>query len=445
MTSPYSTTTGSPGLLAELLDNSPHGVVAYEAVRDANGQILDYRTIYHNAQALVITGHTARQLTDQLLFQRAPHARIQAEALRQVVEERIPHDVQELMPVDNRWFTFENRPLVGGYFTVIRDINDLKQAEQQLTGQNELLRHSADQAEQQQQLLRSVLNASPGSITVERAIRDEAGTIIDFQAILVNPAALVLGGHTEEDVLNRRISDLNPAFKTSGLMAAYQTVLDTGEPFQVEFFYPPLAKFLDISVTRLDDEHVTVLFNDITQARQNARMLQQQNDLLDGVLRTSENAIIVYQTVYDTPEHLTDFRVMLTNQAALRLFNLSLDGAVGKHVTDLYPNTKKTGLWRQYAEVCRTGVTYQTTYFDIDIERWLDVTINKLGDGLVATFSDVTLARRAAEQTESQARLFDGLLDSITSGLSVLEAIRDDAGAVVDVRYVRVRDRKSVV
>ncbi|WP_240699255.1 ATP-binding protein [Spirosoma sordidisoli] len=428
----------SPPLLAELFAGLPHGVIAYEAVRDADGLILDYQTLFYNPQALAIKGHTPEQMTQQLLFQRSPYLRIQADSLRQVVENQTAYDYEELIPISNRWFAFENRPLGNGFFTIIRDIDALKQAEQQLAEQNESLRRGADQALQQQRLIRSVLDTSPIGITVEQAIRDETGDIIDFQAILINPTALAMGGHTEELALSRRISELNPTFRTSGLMAAYQAVISTGEPFHVEFYHPPLARTLEITATRMDQEHLIVLFNDVTQARQDALALQQKNELLNGVLRTSESGIIVFEAVHDQPHQPADFRLLLTNQSARRMFGLEVAGAVGQLLTEIRPATRETGLWKRYNRVYQTGQTYQGQYFDIPTQQWFDVTINKLGDGLVATFNDITQAQLARQQIDEQARLFNGVLCSITNGLSILDLVRDETGAMVDLRYVHV-------
>lgn len=417
-------------LLAELLDNAPYGIVAYEAVRDADGQILDYRTVYHNPQALVITGHTARQMTDQLLFQRAPHARIQAGALRRVVDDHIPYDVQELMPVDRRWFMFENRPLTGGYFTIIRDIDDLKRAEEQLAGQNELLRHAANQADQQQRLLQSVLDASPGSLTVERAIRDESGAIIDFQAILVNPAALALGGHTEEDVLNRRISDLNPAFKVSGLMAAYQTVLATGELFRRDFFHPPLAKFLDVSVTRLDDEHVTVLFSDITRAKQAAEQTESQARLFGGVLDSITSGLSVLEAIRDNTGAVIDVRYVRVSRAILTDTGLTEPELLGQGMLTLFPGVKQTAYWPSYMAVLETGepqhfeVHYHYDGFDNYTDNWVTRIDN---DRIISIYTVINDYKRATLALEQQAGQTASVLNGAINGILLLEADPADA------------------
>ena len=59
-------------------------------------------------------------------------------------------------------------------------------------------------------------------------------------------------------------------------------------------------------------------------------------------------------------------------------------------------------------------------------------------NGIVIHYKDISASKRAARLIEEQARVFDDVLKSMNNGLSVLEAIRDEAGAVIDFRYVRV-------
>ena len=427
-----------PTLFASLLDHSPHGVIAYETVRDVSGRIVDYRTIYYNLQVLAITGHTHEEMANQLLFQRAPYARLQEEHLRRMVEEQIPYNVEHLIPTTNRWFAFENRPLGDGYFTTLRDIDDLKRTEELLEKQNISLQKNIDRATGQHLLLSSVLNASPNSITVERAIRNETGQVIDFQVILINPAAVALGGDTVKNVLSQPSSILYPAFVSSGLLAAYCAVLDTGEPYTTELSTPSQDKQLALSVTRMDAEHVVVLFNDVTQALLDAKALRQNNEVLDGVMRTSDSSIVVYEVVCDSDGQLRDFRIVLANDACTRISGYQPAELVGMLLTKLYPETKRFGLWQQYVAVYETGEPFRGQHYYPGVDMWFDVTIHKLGDGLVSTFNDITQIYQATWQIEEQARLFDGVLGNVINGLSVLEAIRNEVGELIDVRYVRV-------
>ena len=428
--------TSTTALLASLLNNSPHGVIAYEALRNEAGDIIDYRTIYYNPRVLVITGHTHEEMTTLGLFERAPYARELKEELRKVVEEQCIYDTQQLVPTLNRWFSFENRPLGDGYFTTLQDIHDLKQTEQELEKQNLALKKSIEDTTEQHLLLSSVLNTSPNSISVERAVRDSNGTIVDFQVILINPAALLMAGLSEADVLARRNSELDPAFVSSGMLAAYRAVVETGESHKAEFFVPLLSKHMALSITRMDADHIIVLFDDITQAHLTAKSLQQKNELLDGILRTSESAIMVYEAIPGEQDEPLDFRVILANDAALRTTGCSRQDVVGYPLSAINHQTKESGLWDKYVSVYKTNELFRGKHFYPNLNKWFDATISKLGNGLVATHTDISQIYSATQQIEEQAQLFEGVLANITNGLSVLKVVRDEAGNLHDLLYV---------
>ncbi|QJW90379.1 PAS domain-containing protein [Spirosoma taeanense] len=437
--------TLSSSALADILDNLPHGVLAFAAIRGQNNQIEDYRIIYHNPLGLRYLGRTAEALQHQPLFQWSPYARSMAEQLLRVVEQEEPFAFQHYTNHSNRWLEAQVRPMGDGFLASIQDITDLKEAKQLLENQNIALQKSIEHATQEHLLLDSVINTSPNSITVERAIRDEAGTIVDFQAILINQAALTLGQHTEADVLSKPISELNPMFKPSGLLAAYRAVVETGKPLTATFFYPPLSKHLDLLATRMDADHIVVLFSDVTEAHQTARALHHQNELLAGVLQASASAIFVFDAVHDEANALINFRITLANEAYVAIAGQRREEMVGMLLTDIYPETKERGLWHHYVNVYQTGQTFRGSHFFPDVQKWFDITINKLGDGLVATFNDITEARLTARQIEEQAKLFDEILANAINGLSVLEAIRDENGTAVDLRYLRVAQANSAL
>ncbi|AQG79016.1 hypothetical protein AWR27_06560 [Spirosoma montaniterrae] len=417
-------------------------MIAYEAVRqentgNASNPIIDYRTLYVNPQLIAITGYSTEELYQRMLFERAPYARVQASQFRELTEEGKPFDFLYFNERSGRWLNVQNRSLTGGFFATFQDVTDLEEAKSQLKDQAVRLQQQAEQATQQQTLLKSVLDTSPSSITVERAVRDETGQIIDFQATLINAAALQLGGHSEEAALTKRISELNPNFKSSGLLDAYCRVLESGYPLHLDVFYPPANKHLELLATRMDSDHIVVLFNDITQAKQYADDLRQKNTLLDGILRTSDSSIVVYEAVKNDLGQVQNFQIILANDAATRMSGRSREEVIGRLLTDLYPVTQVDGMWNQYMQVYNTGEIFRGEHYYNSVDRWFDVTINKLGDGLVATFNETTQIKWVRQQVEEQARLFDSVLENMTNGLTILEAIRDQNGEVADLRYVR--------
>ncbi|WP_080055631.1 ATP-binding protein [Spirosoma aerolatum] len=417
--------TPSLPLLTTLLDHSPYGVIAYQAIRDTNGTVVDYQTRFYNQQVLVITGHTEEQMTQQTLFERAPYMREHAEDLRRVVDKQIPYEVDELLPSNNRWFLFDNRPLEDGFFTTFIDIDDNKRAQQQLN--------------QQQQLLQGVINATDNFIAYCEAVRDQTGEIVDFVYRLTNRFLTQRSDVAADQIIGHRMTTYFPSVKQLGLFQRFAEVVRTGKPESFEFQYQAdgYDAWYLISTAPLK-EGIVLSFKNISALKQASVQLQQQNELVEGVLSASDNGVIVYKAMHNDTSDQVDFQVVLINDAALRFTGYPREQVVGSLVTDLFPHTKQIGMWHQYEQVYKTGETFRGRHYYANLNKWFDVTISKLEDRLVATFNDISQLYLATQQLQEQARLFDGVLDNITNGLSVLEAVRDESGAIIDVRYVRV-------
>jgi PAS domain S-box-containing protein len=112
------------------------------------------------------------------------------------------------------------------------------------------------------------------------AIRDETGQIIDFRIDYMNAAALESNRMTVAD-LGRRLCELMPANRDTGLFADYCRVVETGEPLLKEnliytdvFGTQLLTRAYDIHASKLEDG-VVVSWRDVT-ARKQAEIDRQQ-------------------------------------------------------------------------------------------------------------------------------------------------------------------------
>jgi signal transduction histidine kinase len=295
--------------------------------------------------------------------------------------------------------------------------------------------------EQQKALLESVVEHSPSGMVVEKALRDEAGDVMDFQAVLINPKALEFGQHTREEALAQTIRQLNPQFESSGLLEAYRNVLTTGKPFRVEFFHEPVQRWLELSASRIDEGQLVVLFNDTTERHRAAREVERQRTLLDGVINSSLSAISVWESVRDEGGQIQDFKLTLINETALATSPLPRERIErAKTLLELYPTTKTTGTFAQRVAVVETGVPFRGEIHYAEFDQWYDVSMSKLDDGVVVTYLDITDRKRAELALQDQVHLLDGAMGGLLSGLSVLEVLRDESGRLADLRYLAVSE-----
>ncbi len=130
--------------------------------------------------------------------------------------------------------------------------------------------YHAEQAwRRSEERFRVAQDLSLDGFTVLRAVRDESGTIVDFEWEYVNDAAAEMLRSTPEQLTGRRLLEVLPGNKTnSELFDRYVQVVETGQPHDIELHYNSEnidGWFRNMSV-KLGDG-IAVSFTDITERK----------------------------------------------------------------------------------------------------------------------------------------------------------------------------------
>lgn len=172
----------------------------------------------------------------------------------------------------------------------------------------------------------------------------------------------------------------------------------------------------------------------------------------DGRISPSEVNAEAYLDPYallqarrDETGAVTDLIYTEANRSACEDLELPYEMLIGSGLLDIKPGARDVGLFDMLVNVVETGEPLtledwefparfnssgQTLYFDMSAVR--------VGDGIGLAWWDVTLRyardRDAARAEREMSEMLDSLLDPHTS----YRGIRDDAGNIVDLEYVRV-------
>lgn len=219
-----------------------------------------------------------------------------------VERKTVPHEVMGIYPPDAapRWIRVNAQPLVHAededpYAVLVcfDDITDEKLKEQAL--------------ETSREVLSSVLSSSLDGITVLSAIRNEQKEIVDFECELVNPRAEEMLGHSAEELVGHRLRRVMPEQEKKGLVDAYRTVVDTGEPIETEVCYSvdDTDSWFQVMVVSVD-EGVAVTFRDISDRKQAAQAMAAANAKLERRNRALRD--FAYVASHDLQEPLRKIR-----------------------------------------------------------------------------------------------------------------------------------------
>lgn len=439
-------------LLNNVLDSSGSGIKALEAVRDSQGNIVDFIVRLINAAGAAIRGQNVGDLIGQRATEAFPGLGEAGLFDHYAAVANTGHRRYLQAQYSEAWYDLAITPFGDGVVVTYTDISESRRAKL-------AIEQAAAENLWQASFLNSVLDASSNGIVTERAMRNADGVIIDFLIVSANQQAAQIVQSTVDDLVGHGDLELHPTLRETGLFDAYVRTVETGEPQFIEIYYNDgrLDHWVNINTRKLGTDELVITFSNVSDVKrtqqaieQQAAENQQQADLLNSVLNSSQNGIMSFEAIRDAAGAITDFRFVTINQASESIVGVPLSTMHGSTLLTLFPGNVDSGLFALYVHTTETGEPGRTeVYYNHDgLDFWLDISAQKLGDGFVVTFTDTSIIKRAAKavelaaaDSERQADLLNTVLDNSQTAISLHEAIRDADGRVVDFRAVLANSR----
>lgn len=131
-----------------------------------------------------------------------------------------------------------------------------------------------EESEEQYRLL--VTQMTQG-LAVHEVVLDESGSVIDYRFIDLNKAFETLTGLNREEIIGKTVLEVLPETEHFWIQK-YGHVAMTGEPLLFEHYSEALGKYYEVSAYSPKPKQFATIFSDITERREMALQLQQNND-----------------------------------------------------------------------------------------------------------------------------------------------------------------------
>ncbi|MDQ6814976.1 MAG: PAS domain-containing protein, partial [Bacteroidota bacterium] len=412
--------------LNRLIDNSPYGVVLYQAIRDEADKITDFKTRIYNQKSIELTGLSSADLEintmKSLCLARGNNTFF--DKTLEVAETGNPAQIEYYSKFLNRWLSYSIVKFEDGVLLNYFDISRRKLLE--------------EETKQQAFVLDQIINASLNAIFMCEAVRDPEGAIIDFTFLQINEMYKVLIGKTAEEVIGKTMLQLFPSSRSFAGFTNYCRVIETGEParFELQYQGDGLDAWYGISTVKVGANGVVVTFADITERKKAELEREQQNHLIQTMLNAAFHGKALLEPVRNEEGHVIDFTVIAANSSTEAQIGIKPETAIGRRISTLLPAYNKNGAFDIYTEVLTSGKSARAEHFyrDHRIEAWFDVYVAPVRTGIVVSFSNITERKQELLQIEQQKNLLDAIMAHSPSGISVTEIIRDENGKVIDGR-----------
>ncbi|MHC4128046.1 MAG: putative bifunctional diguanylate cyclase/phosphodiesterase [Planctomycetota bacterium] len=146
---------------------------------------------------------------------------------------------------------------------------------------------------------------------------------------------------------------------------------------------------------------------------QSSKELSSTQELLTSVVRSSLSGVMILQAIRDEAGIISDFQCRLMNEEAQQILGRSATVLLGEPLTKHVPCIKDEGFFHEAVSVMETRLPFRDERC-CDYggrNRWYQITMVRHGDGIIATFADVS----GRKKTENERSLLtDRLAQAIT-------------------------------
>ncbi len=254
----------------------------------------------------------------------------------------------------------------------------------------------------QAQLFEFIVGSNQTGTCVFEAVRDAAGTFLDFSFKYINPSGAAMLGKHPEKLIGLSYRAYFSQAESSGLLALYRNVLENGQParlLEVPYFADGIRGWFDINVVKYQDA-VIVSFVDISILKRTQISERKQATFFNQLLQTTPNAVIAYESIREpttdgTPGEIVDFKAVFFNPMYERLFGTPAAAIYSQTFRKRFDAEDKS-LFDYYKSVVERGESFQRERHYRLINKWLLLLGEKLHDGFLLIINDIT------EQKETQ-------------------------------------------
>jgi signal transduction histidine kinase len=242
-----------------ILEASSNGVYALKAVRNGEGVITDFRYLFANKKIASYLELDMQAIIGMSMLELIPENRDNGffDLFCRVLETGQSHQNEDHFIARNidKWFNYIMVPIDDD--TVVTSIEDITER-----------KRTALQMEEQRSLLENILKNSSNGISVTEMIRGRDGQVVDARTILVNDAAVKYVGLPKDVYLSKTANEIDPAVLSSPYGLTCLKTLETGEPSMSRYFLEVTGQWLELTISKMDDDHLIHIFTDITSIKE---------------------------------------------------------------------------------------------------------------------------------------------------------------------------------
>jgi PAS domain S-box-containing protein len=168
-------------------------------------------------------------------------------------------------------------------------------------------------------------------------------------------------------------------------------------------------------------------FHDVTDRKRVIEALRKSEARFRTSAEHLPDCFGIYSAVRDESGSIIDFKIDYVNHTACTVAQLSAKEQIGKHLCELQPAYRDSGLFDDYCQVVETGepLSEESILEDADGDRpnrIFDIRAAKLGDGLVILWHEITARVQTEEELRNTSSYLENLITYANAPIIVWDA-----------------------
>ncbi len=182
-------------------------------------------------------------------------------------------------------------------------------------------------------------------------------------------------------------------------------------------------------------ESVLAISRDVTESKLSAIKILDAKNFLQSVFDASVNGIVALKTIKNSKNEIIDFKCVLYNNSSIKILgynpaDVNLASVIDKKTKDIY--FKKLKKLVEDSKRIEEEIHYNYQHNWV----WLHIVIEKLNDGVLLTFSDITKRKEAEKETAKALKLTQDLINGSPIVLVHYQVNRDLQNNIYDFTFL---------
>ncbi|MBE2266883.1 MAG: PAS domain S-box protein [Anaerolinea sp.] len=172
--------------------------------------------------------------------------------------------------------------------------------------------------------------------------------------------------------------------------------------------------------------HYMGSLHDITKQVEASAALARSEARYRAALEATNDAFYLLESIRDAQGVIVDFRIVQSNENAVREMGLPRDRLIGGLICELFPINLSAGYFEQYKRVVETGTSLEEEYVVPEPHAapgWYYHQVVRVGDGVAIMNRNITARKRAEEALKASEERLHTIIDHIPVMIGFFDSV----------------------